>query len=129
MVNRKLIRPSLSDMPSSVSKFQAPGRKRVPPEQTHAENFYYVKQMNNKTSMILRLSNGEELRGYIEWYDRDCIKLNREQGPNLLVYKSSIVYMYKQDEMAGDEGDESSGRRHFRRKREDEDSPDDIPSL
>jgi host factor-I protein len=128
MVNRKLIRPSLSDMPISSAKFQAPGRKRVPPEQTHAENFYYVKQMNNKTPMLLRLSNGEELRGYIEWYDRDCIKLNREQAPNLLVYKSSIIYMYKLDELTGEDGEDAT-RRRMRRKRDDDEGPDDLPSL
>ena len=127
MVNRKLIRPSLSDMPTSVSKFQAPGRKRVPPEQTHAENFYYVKQMNNKTPMVLHLTNGEELRGYIEWYDRDCLKFNRDNAPNLLVYKSSILYMFKQDEAASEEAEDASARRRMRRRPDDEDATDDTP--
>lgn len=99
MVNRKLIRPSLADVSSTMSKFSMQGRKRVPPEQTHAENFYYVKQMNNKTPMVLRLSNGEEITGYIEWYDKDCLKINREGAPNLLVYKSAILYMFKVEEI------------------------------
>ena len=85
MVNRKLIRPSLADIPSGATKYaQAQGRKRVPPEQTFAENFYYVKQMNSKTEMVVHLVNGEVLEGIIEWYDKDCIKLNRENAPNLL---------------------------------------------
>lgn len=119
MVNRKLIRPSMSDFSSSMSKFQAQGRKRVPPEQTHAENFYYVKQMNNKTPMVIRLTNGEELHGYIEWYDRDCLKVNREESPNLVVYKSAILYLFKEDELASESGEEQlSSRKRMRRRRE-----------
>jgi sRNA-binding regulator protein Hfq len=70
-------------------------RKRVPPEQTHAESFYYKKQMDNKTQMVIVLQDGEELRGSIEWYDRNCIKLHRTEGPNLLVLKHNVKYIYK----------------------------------
>ena len=73
-------------------------RRQVPPENTSAEAFYYVKQMTNRTPMVVVLDNGEELRGHIEWYDRNCIKVNREGVPNLLVYKHAIRYMYKQEE-------------------------------
>jgi host factor-I protein len=31
----------------------------------------------------------------IEWYDKDCLKVNREGAPNLLVFKSNIKYMHK----------------------------------
>ncbi|HOT00323.1 MAG TPA: RNA chaperone Hfq [Acidobacteriota bacterium] len=122
MVNRKLIRPSISEMSPSTPKFHGPGYKRVPPDQTHAENFYYVKQMNNKTPMVVRLTNGEDLQGYIEWYDRDCIKFNREGAPNLLIYKTSILYMYKQGE---DEGGEDSNRHPRHRRYPDRDDRTD----
>ena len=76
-----------------------PGRRRqVPPENTSAEAFYYVKQMNSRTPMVVVLDNGDALRGHIEWYDRACIKVNRDDAPNLLVYKHAIKYMFKQDE-------------------------------
>ncbi|HEX4824565.1 MAG TPA: RNA chaperone Hfq [Candidatus Polarisedimenticolaceae bacterium] len=73
-------------------------RRQVPPENTSAEAFYYVKQMTGRTPMVVILDNGTELRGHIEWYDRNCIKVNREGAPNLLVYKHAIRYMYKQEE-------------------------------
>jgi host factor-I protein len=38
------------------------------------------------------------IEGYIEWYDRNCIKLNRDNAPNLLVFKAGIKYMYKLSE-------------------------------
>jgi host factor-I protein len=75
------------------------GKKVAPPEQTNAENFYYQKQMQSRTPMVIVLRDGEEVRGIIEWYDRTCIKVNRENGePNLMIYKPAIKYMYKEGE-------------------------------
>jgi host factor-I protein len=70
-------------------------KKSTPPEQTNAEQFYYSKQMQGKTHMIVVLTDGEQLEGVIEWYDRECLKLNRIGAPNLLLYKHCIKYMYK----------------------------------
>ena len=42
----------------------------MPPDQTNAENFYYVKQMQSKTPMVFVLRDGETLHGVIEWYDK-----------------------------------------------------------
>jgi host factor-I protein len=75
------------------------GKKVSPPEQTNAENFYYQKQMQSRTPMVIVLRDGEEVRGTIEWYDRTCIKVNRDNGePNLMIYKPAIKYMYKEGE-------------------------------
>jgi host factor-I protein len=75
------------------------GKKPAPPEQTNAENFYYQKQMQSRTPMVIVLRDGEEVRGVIEWYDRNCIKVNRDNGePNLMIYKPAIKYMFKEDE-------------------------------
>ena len=74
------------------------GKKSPPAETTHAENFYYQKQMQTKTPMVVVLRDGEEVHGVIEWYDRSCMKLNRTDGPNLMIYKPSIKYMYKEGE-------------------------------
>ncbi len=46
--------------------------------------------------MVIVLRDGEEVHGIIEWYDRNCIKVNREDGePNLMIYKPAIKYMLK----------------------------------
>ena len=73
--------------------------KAAPPEATNAENFYYLKQMNAKTPMVIIMTDGEEIRGWIEWYDRNCLKVNRGDKPNLLIQKPCIKYMFKQDEL------------------------------
>jgi host factor-I protein len=110
--NRRLIRPSLARPENNHNHIQAPmerrdrqdrsagasGKKVPPPETTNAENFYYQKQMQGKTAMVVVLRDGEQIHGVIEWYDRNCIKLNRSGAPNLMIYKPSIKYMYKEGE-------------------------------
>lgn len=93
--NRKLIRPSLNDLKERAASRKDNHKKTVPPDQTNAENFYYVKQMQSKTPMVIVLKDGETLTGVIEWYDKCCLKVNRDGAPNLLIFKPNIKYMYK----------------------------------
>ncbi len=115
--NRKLIRPALNHSNHSAANHGASApigrdrsergergdrsngaRKSPPPDQTNAENFYYQKQMQGKTPMVIVLTDGEEVHGVIEWYDKACIKVNRNGAPNVMIYKPSIKYMYKEAE-------------------------------
>ena len=100
--NRKLIRPSFNEFKEKGDAPRKPAgnqqKRQIPPDQTNAENFYYVKQMQSKTPMVITLKDGEVLKGVIEWYDRSCLKLNRDGEPNLLLYKSNIKYMHKGEE-------------------------------
>ena len=118
--NRKLIRPTLNraehahnnhghnhgsserrdrDRDRDRDRSAGPPAKKIPPtEQTNAENFYYQKQMQSKTPMVVVLRDGEEVHGYIEWYDKNCIKLNRSGAANLMIYKPAIKYMFKEGE-------------------------------
>lgn len=95
-MNRRLIRPNLAEVREQLGGGMGQRRKPVPPEQTHAENFYYLKQMQAKTPMVVVLHDGEVIRGTIEWYDKNCIKITRTAAPNLLLYKASIKYLYKE---------------------------------
>lgn len=103
-VQERRERPDRHDRPDRLERNErAPGvqggKKLAPPEQTNAENFYYQKQMQSRTPMVIVLRDGEEVRGIIEWYDRNCIKINRENGePNLMIYKPAIKYMFKESE-------------------------------
>ena len=116
--NRKLIRPSLNHSGPSHSGPNHPpqtggerrerqersqdrsngARTAPPPDQTNAENFYYQKQMQSKTPMVIVLADDEEIHGVIEWYDKACLKVNRVGAPNLVIYKPSIKYMFKEGE-------------------------------
>ena len=119
--NRKLIRPALNHSNHSAPIHSGPGHppqsagerrerperpqdrangapKAPPPDQTNAENFYYQKQMQSKTPMVIVMADDEEIHGVIEWYDKNCIKVNRTGAPNVVIYKPSIKYMFKEGE-------------------------------
>jgi hypothetical protein len=78
-------------------------------ESSHAEAFYFQKQMQAQTPMAFVLEDGETIEGCIEWYDRNAIKVRctsiRTSGyrsadtpTRALIYKSSIKYLYKAGE-------------------------------
>ena len=86
--------PRPSPQPSSVQV----RKRQPPPAETHAEIYYYKKQIDAHTSMVLVLQDGEEIEGTIEWYDRGALKINRRSAPNLLILKRNIKYIYKAEE-------------------------------
>ena len=65
-------------------------------ESSHAEVFYFQKQAQTQTPMVFILEDGERIEGYIEWYDRNAIKVRNHS--RTLIYKSSIKYLYKANE-------------------------------
>ena len=67
------------------------------PESSHAEAFYFQKQMQQQTEMLVVLEDGEELRGVIQWYDTCVVKL-RVGRNRVLVYKAGIKYLFKASE-------------------------------
>jgi host factor-I protein len=98
---RRLFRPSITDFkrPARQTRNGNGGSNRpAPPESTSAENFYYLKQMNARTPMVIVMTDGETIHGWIEWYDKAALKVNREGAPNLLIQKSCIKYLYKAEE-------------------------------
>ncbi|MCZ6778226.1 MAG: RNA chaperone Hfq [Acidobacteriota bacterium] len=108
---RRLIRPDLNELKDSYAPKRLT-RKQSPPEQTYAESFYYLKQMNTRTPMVVVLKDGEQLRGVIEWYDRACLKVNRSGAPNLLILKHAIKYLYKEKEEGNGRSPLSRSIRH-----------------
>lgn len=116
---RRLVRPSLSIRslasrqsalyghgPALTSRSVASG---TPQDSSHAEVFYFQKQIQAQTRMIVVLENGQQLDGIVEWYDRYAIKLRNvgngqeNQGAGrhrVLVYKDSIRYIYKAEDTA-----------------------------
>jgi sRNA-binding regulator protein Hfq len=67
-------------------------------DSSHAEVFYFQKQVQTQTLMCFVLDDGEKIEGYVEWFDRNAIKV-RNSG-RILIYKSSIKYLYKAGENA-----------------------------
>jgi sRNA-binding regulator protein Hfq len=113
---RRLIRPNLAlrsapaRQPTIFGHGPALTARAMPDgtveDSSHAEVFYFQKQIQAQTRMIVMLENGDELEGVIEWYDRYAIKLRNvghggmQTGARtrVLVYKDSIRYIYKAGE-------------------------------
>ena len=91
--NRRLIRPSLTELKEKMeAKRQQMVRREPPPppkkagpsDQTNAENFYYTKQIQMKTPMVIVLRDGEAVRGAMDWYDKSCLRILGDDGRKML---------------------------------------------
>ncbi len=106
---RKLIRPHLparapaSRHPALLSTVAplhpAHHRWESAAESSHAEAFYFQKQIHSQTLMTFVLEDGEQIEGMIEWYDRNAIKVRRGKV-RTLIYKAGIKYLYKAEDKA-----------------------------
>ena len=65
------------------------------PEQTFEEVRYLKQLSEEKTPVRAVLTDNTEVEGVIEFYDTGFIRLTRENGPNLFVYKHDIKYLYE----------------------------------
>ena len=70
-------------------------RWQAAPETTYRETEYIDKLAKNKTPVVVKLIDGEEVRGWIEYYDKDIIRITRETQPNLFIYKNRVKYLYE----------------------------------
>ena len=79
------------------STYKTQNRAAGHSESSHAEAFYFQKQIHSQTLMAFVLEDGEQIEGQIEWYDRDAIKI-RSGTTRTLLYKSGIKYLFKASE-------------------------------
>ena len=67
--------------------------KTPPPEETF-EEVAYLKLLGEKQKPVsIKLVDGEVVRGWIEYYDRNMVRLTREGAPNLFIFKHEIMYI------------------------------------
>jgi host factor-I protein len=75
--------------PNNIRK----GSKAPPPEDT-LEEAAYLKSLGEKQKPVsVKLADGEVVRGWIEYYDKNMIRLTREGMPNLFIFKHDIMYI------------------------------------
>ena len=70
-------------------------RRQAAPEQTFREAEYIDRLSKSRTPVVVKLIDGEEVRGWIEYYDKDIIRITRETQPNLFIYKNRVKYLYE----------------------------------
>jgi host factor-I protein len=67
--------------------------KTPPPDDTHQEAAYLKALGEKQAPVSIRLLDGDEFRGWIEYYDRRMVRLTREGAPNLFIFKHDIAYI------------------------------------
>jgi host factor-I protein len=67
--------------------------KTPPPEDTFEEAAYLKMLGEKQKSVTVKLNDGETVRGWIEYYDKNMIRLTREGAPNLFIFKHEIMYI------------------------------------
>ena len=70
------------------------------PQQTLEEVKYLKFLIENEILVRVRLANNEEVDGRVEFYDANFIRLTRDGGPNLFIFKHDIKYLYEIDGLA-----------------------------
>ena len=64
--------------------------KAPPPGDTGQEALYLRSLSDRQVAVIVKLRDGETVRGWIEYFDDAMLRLTREGQPNLFIYKSQI---------------------------------------
>jgi host factor-I protein len=70
-------------------------RRQAAPETTFREAEYIDRLSKSKTLVVVKLIDGEEVRGWIEYYDKDIIRITRDTQPNLFIYKNRVKYLFE----------------------------------
>jgi host factor-I protein len=76
-----------------ASTTQQSGKTGRAPEYTFEEARYLKRLIEGATPVCVKLVDGEEVRGTIEYYDQSFIRLTRQGEPNLFVFKHDIKYL------------------------------------
>ncbi len=81
-------------MPFRLPSFSHLRKAKTPPPEETFQEASYLKSLGEKQRPVtVKLVGGEVVRGWIEYYDRDMIRLTREGQPNLFIFKHEIMYI------------------------------------
>ncbi len=92
--------PVLHSVYNGPMPFRVPGnsnplkKSKAPPPEETSEEANYLKSLGEKQrSVQVKLRGGEVVRGWIEYYDKNMIRLTREGAPNLFIFKHEIMFI------------------------------------
>jgi len=79
-----------------VSESQPSAKSGRAPEYTFEEARYLKQLIENATPIRVKMEDGEEVAGTIEYYDKSFIRLTRAGKPNLFIFKHDIKYIQEE---------------------------------
>ena len=73
-------------------------RGRTPPPEETFEEAGFLKTLGEKQKLVtVKLMDGQRVSGWIEYYDKNMVRLTREGAPNLFIFKHDIMYIAEDD--------------------------------
>jgi host factor-I protein len=67
---------------------------RTPPLEDTFEEAAYLKSLGEKQKAVsVKLVDGDIVQGWIEYYDKNMVRLTRDGAPNLFIFKHEIMYV------------------------------------
>ncbi len=79
-----------------IIRQQSSGKAGRAPEQTFEETKYLKELIEHATPVRVKLVDGEEVTGTVEYYDQSFIRLTRKGEPNLFIFKHDIKYLQEE---------------------------------
>jgi host factor-I protein len=67
--------------------------KPVPDPETGAEATELKRLGEKQTPVTIKLKDGQIVEGWIEYYDKNMLRLTRKSVPNLFIFKHEILYI------------------------------------
>jgi host factor-I protein len=64
--------------------------KTPPPCETGQEALYLRSLSDRQVEVVVKLRDGDQVRGWIEYFDDGMLRLTRKGEPNLFIYKQQI---------------------------------------
>ncbi len=93
---RKLIRPTKEEMEKirkQYSHIPVTAGPRTPKAVTGEEARYLQTHSQRQTPMLVTLTSGETIQGWIEYFDAHFVRITVTRGPNRFVYKKDILHV------------------------------------
>ncbi len=93
---RKLIKPSQEELEKLKKEWVHKSKvteKRAPKEKTLREVKFISRKSEEHSVVLVKLKDGAEIKGWIEYYDKSFIRVTVENGPNKFIFKKDILYI------------------------------------
>jgi hypothetical protein len=90
MTSRKMPRPVLG--PSAFLDQSAPASRADTRKRGQAEASWFQRSVEMKVALRLRLRDGSEIVGSLEWADRHAFRVNLPEGGHRIVPKSALAH-------------------------------------
>jgi hypothetical protein len=83
--------------PKRIKKKRTVNHQQSNIESTGMESLYLKELIESEKMVVVVLTSGEEVRGFVRYYDRDVFSIGPADGsPKVFIRKSGVRYLYEE---------------------------------